>query len=100
MNSFSLADCTTVEAALSQLKNGAVVKAGGVDLLDRISQARSLRVTTRDGVIDVGRGSDRRPCHDLRGGRLDDVEGLLVLPAAPFAADQQPRRTLDRDHQK
>ncbi len=36
MNSFSLADCTTVESALSQLKNGAVVKAGGVDLLDRM----------------------------------------------------------------
>jgi xanthine dehydrogenase YagS FAD-binding subunit len=36
MNSFSLADCATVDAALSQLKNGAVVKAGGVDLLDRM----------------------------------------------------------------
>jgi xanthine dehydrogenase YagS FAD-binding subunit len=36
MNSFSLADCTTVDAALSQLKDGAVVKAGGVDLLDRM----------------------------------------------------------------
>ena len=36
MNSFALADCSTVEAALSQLKNGAVVKAGGVDLLDRM----------------------------------------------------------------
>ncbi|MDE3189047.1 MAG: FAD binding domain-containing protein [Acidobacteriota bacterium] len=36
MNSFALADCTTVEAALSQLKDGAVVKAGGVDLLDRM----------------------------------------------------------------
>jgi xanthine dehydrogenase YagS FAD-binding subunit len=36
MNSFALADCTTVEAALGQLKNGAVVKAGGVDLLDRM----------------------------------------------------------------
>lgn len=36
MNSFALADCTTVEAALSELKDGAVVKAGGVDLLDRI----------------------------------------------------------------
>ena len=36
MNSFSLADCSTIEAALSQLKNGAVVKAGGVDLLDRM----------------------------------------------------------------
>jgi xanthine dehydrogenase YagS FAD-binding subunit len=36
MNSFSIADCTTVEAALSQLKEGAVIKAGGVDLLDRM----------------------------------------------------------------
>ncbi len=36
MNSFTLADCSSVEAALSQLKNGAVVKAGGVDLLDRM----------------------------------------------------------------
>jgi xanthine dehydrogenase YagS FAD-binding subunit len=36
MNSFTLADCSTVEAALSQLKGGAVVKAGGVDLLDRM----------------------------------------------------------------
>ena len=36
MNAFTLADCTTVDAALSQLKDGAVVKAGGVDLLDRM----------------------------------------------------------------
>jgi xanthine dehydrogenase YagS FAD-binding subunit len=36
MKAFVLADCTTVEGALSQLKDGAVVKAGGVDLLDRM----------------------------------------------------------------
>jgi xanthine dehydrogenase YagS FAD-binding subunit len=36
MNSFALADCTTVDAALSELKDGGVVKAGGVDLLDRM----------------------------------------------------------------
>ncbi|HEU5352715.1 MAG TPA: FAD binding domain-containing protein [Terracidiphilus sp.] len=36
MNSFTLAECTTVDAALKQLKDGAVVKAGGVDLLDRM----------------------------------------------------------------
>ena len=36
MNAFVIADCTTVDAALSQLKDGAVVKAGGVDLLDRM----------------------------------------------------------------
>lgn len=36
MNRFALADCTTVDGALSQLKDGAVVKAGGVDLLNRM----------------------------------------------------------------
>lgn len=36
MNAFTLADCTTVDGALSQLKDGAVVKAGGLDLLDRM----------------------------------------------------------------
>ena len=36
MNAFVLADCTTVDGALSQLKDGAVVKAAGVDLLDRM----------------------------------------------------------------
>ena len=36
MNTFVLADCTTVDGALSQLKDGAMVKAGGVDLLDRM----------------------------------------------------------------
>lgn len=36
MNSFAIANCTTVDGALSQLKDGAVVKAGGVDLLDRM----------------------------------------------------------------
>ncbi len=36
MNAFVLADCTTVDGALSQLKDGAVIKAGGVDLLDRM----------------------------------------------------------------
>jgi hypothetical protein len=47
MNSFVLADCTTVDAALSQVKNGAVVKAGGIDLLERMiwrdCGGRSLR---------------------------------------------------------
>jgi xanthine dehydrogenase YagS FAD-binding subunit len=42
MNSFALADCSTVEAALSQLKDGAVVKAGGVDLLDRMKNGTDI----------------------------------------------------------
>lgn len=39
MKSFALANCTTVDGALSQLKDGAVVKAGGVDLLSRMKNA-------------------------------------------------------------
>jgi xanthine dehydrogenase YagS FAD-binding subunit len=49
MNSFSLADCSTVEAALSQLKNGAVVKAGGVDLLDRMKNGTD----TPDRLVNI-----------------------------------------------
>jgi xanthine dehydrogenase YagS FAD-binding subunit len=36
MNSFTLVECTTVNAALSQVNEGTAVKAGGVDLLDRM----------------------------------------------------------------
>lgn len=36
MNNFVFADCTTVDAALSQLGGQAVLKAGGIDLLDRM----------------------------------------------------------------
>ena len=34
MNKFSFVDCTTVDEALDQLGDSAVVKAGGIDLLD------------------------------------------------------------------
>jgi xanthine dehydrogenase YagS FAD-binding subunit len=34
MNRFTLVDCATVDDALSQMKGDAVVKAGGIDLLD------------------------------------------------------------------
>ncbi len=55
MNSFALADCSTVEAALSQLKDGAVVKAGGVDLLDRLKNgtdtpARLVNIRNISGI--------------------------------------------------
>jgi xanthine dehydrogenase YagS FAD-binding subunit len=62
MNSFALADCTTVEAALSQLKDGAVVKAGGVDLLDRMkngTDAPTRLVNIRN--ITALRGIDNSP---------------------------------------
>jgi xanthine dehydrogenase YagS FAD-binding subunit len=62
MNSFALADCSTVEAALSQLKNGAVVKAGGVDLLDRMKNGTDtpLRLVNIRNIRDL-RGVQTTP---------------------------------------
>lgn len=67
MNSFSLADCTTVEAALSQLKNGAVIKAGGVDLLDRM----------KNGTDQPTRLVNIRNINELRGIQATD-QGLTI----------------------
>ena len=36
MNKFAFVDCVTVDEALGQLDNGAVIKAGGIDLLDQM----------------------------------------------------------------
>jgi xanthine dehydrogenase YagS FAD-binding subunit len=59
MNSFSLADCTTLEAALSELKGGAVVKAGGVDLLDRMKNGTD----TPTRLVNIRRISELRGIH-------------------------------------
>ena len=67
MNSFALADCTTVEAALSQLKDGAVVKAGGVDLLDRM----------KNGTDTPARLVNIRNIQSLRGIHATD-QGLSI----------------------
>jgi xanthine dehydrogenase YagS FAD-binding subunit len=67
MNSFSLADCTTVEGALSQLKNGAVVKAGGIDLLDRM----------KNGTDAPARLVNIRNIKELRGIQAT-AEGLTI----------------------
>lgn len=64
MNSFSLADCTTVEAALSQLKNGAVVKAGGVDLLDRMKNGTD----TPTRLVNIRNISELRGIHETQDG--------------------------------
>ena len=69
MNSFTLADCTTVEAALSQLKDGAVVKAGGVDLLDRM----------KNGTDTPARLVNIRNIPSLRGIQLTQ-QGLTIGP--------------------
>lgn len=71
MNSFALADCTTVQAALAQLKDGAVVKAGGVDLLDRM----------KNGTDSPKKLVNIRNVRELRGiGETSD--GLTIGPLA------------------
>ena len=74
MNSFSIADCTTVDAALSQLKDDAVVKAGGVDLLDRM----------KDGIEQPTRLVNIRNVAELRGIRETD-QGMTLGPLTTLA---------------
>jgi xanthine dehydrogenase YagS FAD-binding subunit len=84
MNSFALADCSTVEAALSQLKDGAVVKAGGVDLLDRM----------KNGTDTPARLVNIRNITALRGIRSTD-QGLTIgaLTTLAEVADDPTIRT-------
>ena len=74
MNRFSVADCSSVDAALSQLKDGAVVKAGGVDLLDRMKDG--IQVPTR--LVNI------RNVASLRGIRETD-QGLTIGPLTTLA---------------
>jgi len=74
MNTFALADCTTVDGALSQLKDGAVVKAGGVDLLDRM----------KNGIEQPSMLINIRNISGLRGIQETD-KGLTIGPLATLA---------------
>jgi xanthine dehydrogenase YagS FAD-binding subunit len=60
MNRFVLADCTSESAALSQLNNGAVVKAGGVDLLDLMKNG----VDTPPKLVNIRNISGLRGIHE------------------------------------
>jgi xanthine dehydrogenase YagS FAD-binding subunit len=75
MNSFALTDCSTVEAALSQLKDGAVVKAGGVDLLDRM----------KNGTDTPARLVNIRNIKELRG--VQPTAGGLTIGALTTLAE-------------
>ena len=75
MNSFVLADCTTVDAALSQLKDGAVVKAGGVDLLERM----------KNGTIQPAKLVNIRNISALRG--IHETESGLTIGALTTLAE-------------
>jgi xanthine dehydrogenase YagS FAD-binding subunit len=74
MNGFVLAECTSVHAALSQLNEGAVVKAGGVDLLDRM----------KDGIEQPQKLVNIRNVPELRGIRETD-QGLTIGPLTTLA---------------
>ncbi len=75
MNSFALANCTTVDAALSQLKDGAVVKAGGVDLLGRM----------KNGTIQPTKLVNIRNISSLRG--IHETENGLTIGALNTLAE-------------
>lgn len=74
MNRFVLADCTSVNAALSQLHDGAVVKAGGVDLLDRM----------KEGIDEPSKLVNIRNIAELRGIHETD-QGLTIGPLTTLA---------------
>lgn len=74
MNRFSIAECTSVDDALSQLKDGAVVKAGGVDLLDRM----------KNGIEQPSRLVNIRSISGLRGIHETDA-GLSIGPLTTLA---------------
>ncbi|MGA8111861.1 MAG: FAD binding domain-containing protein [Acidobacteriaceae bacterium] len=75
MNRFTIAECATVDAALSQLKDGAVVKAGGVDLLDRM----------KDGIEQPSRLVNIRNVTELRGIRAERDGGVTIGPLTTLA---------------
>lgn len=57
MNKFAFVDCTTVDQALAELKDGAVIKAGGIDLLDLM----------KDGIVTPPKLVNIRNVSSLRG---------------------------------
>jgi len=87
MNSFVLADCTTVDAALSQLKDGAVVKAGGVDLLERM----------KNGTIQPAKLVNIRNISALRG--IHETESGLTIGALTTLAEISEHSSVRGRHQ-
>jgi xanthine dehydrogenase YagS FAD-binding subunit len=69
MNRFAFVDCTTVEQALSELNDGAVLKAGGIDLLDLM----------KEGIVSPPRLVNIRNVASLRGISVAE-DGLHLKP--------------------
>lgn len=74
MNRFAFVDCTTVDQALAELKDGAVLKAGGIDLLDLM----------KEGIVSPPRLVNIRNVGTLRGITVGQ-DGLHIKPLATLA---------------
>ena len=74
MNNFVFADCTTVDAALSQLQGQAVIKAGGTDLLDRM----------KNGIEEPTKLVNIHNVASLRGIR-EEKDGVTLGPLVTLA---------------
>lgn len=71
MNKFSFVDCRTVDEALGQLGDGAMVKAGGIDLLDLM----------KEGIVSPPKLVNIRNIESLRG-IAATKDGLRLGPLA------------------
>ena len=87
MNSFVLADCTTVDAALSQLKDGAVAKAGGIDLLERM----------KNGTIQPSKIVNIRNVSALRG--IHETENGLTIGALTTLTEISEHLAVQKQYQ-
>ena len=88
MNRFTYVDCATVDEALSQMKGDAVVKAGGIDLLDLM----------KDGVVAPPKLVNIRNVHTLHKIEMS-ASGLQLGPLVTLTSRsrcQLPDCSLDR----
>jgi xanthine dehydrogenase YagS FAD-binding subunit len=74
MNRFTFVDCATVDEALTQMKGDAVVKAGGIDLLDLM----------KDGIVSPPKLINIRNVKSLRGIESSD-RGLTLGPLSTLS---------------
>jgi xanthine dehydrogenase YagS FAD-binding subunit len=57
MNKFAFVDCKTVDEALGQFGGGAMVRAGGIDLLDLMKDALPLRRSSSTSATSAACGA-------------------------------------------
>ena len=80
MNKFAFVDCMTVDEALSQLRDGATIKAGGIDLLDLMKED----IVAPTKLVNIRNiGSLRGITTDKDGLRLGPLSTLSEIAAHP-----------------